>query len=111
MLAMQRAVAALPLPPDYALVDGNRLPELGCPAETLVGGDGLSLSIGAASIVAKVTRDRIMTALAAEFPGYGWATNAGYGTAEHRAGLARLGPCKHHRSSFAPIRKLLDASA
>jgi ribonuclease HII len=109
MLAMRRAVAALPSLPDHALVDGNRLPDLPCPATTLVGGDAKSLSIAAASIVAKVTRDRIMAALDAAHPGYGWAHNAGYGTAEHRAGLARLGPCEHHRTSFAPIRRLLDA--
>jgi ribonuclease HII len=110
MLAMRRAVAALPQPPGHALVDGNRPPDLACPATTLVGGDGLSLSIAAASIVAKVTRDRLMAALDAAHPGYGWARNAGYGTAEHRAGLARLGPCDHHRRSFAPIRALLAAS-
>ena len=110
MLAMRRAVAALPVAPDHALVDGNRLPTgLPCPAETLVGGDALSLSIAAASVVAKVTRDRVMAGLATSFPGYGWERNAGYGTAEHRAGLARLGPCPHHRRSFAPIRALLTA--
>jgi ribonuclease HII len=109
MLAMRRAVAALPQPPGHALVDGNRLPDLACPATTLVGGDARSLSIAAASIVAKVTRDQLMAALDAAHPGYGWARNAGYGTAEHRAGLARLGPCDHHRRSFAPIRALLAA--
>jgi ribonuclease HII len=107
LLAMRRAVDSLPAAPDHALVDGNRLPELACPAEALVGGDGRSLSIAAASIVAKVTRDRIMADLAGAFPGYGWERNAGYGTAQHRAGLARLGPCDHHRRSFAPIRALL----
>lgn len=111
MLAMRRAVDALPERPDHALVDGNRLPDLPCPATTLVGGDAKSLSIAAASVVAKVTRDRMMTALDAQHPGYGWATNAGYGTAAHRAGLDRLGPCEHHRRSFAPIRALLAASA
>jgi len=107
LLAMRRAVDSLPVAPDHALVDGNRLPDLACPAETLVGGDGRSLSIAAASIIAKVTRDRIMAGLAEMFPGYGWERNAGYGTALHRAGLDRLGPCIHHRKSFAPIRVLM----
>ena len=108
-LAMQRALAGLPSPPDAALVDGNRLPTLPCPAEALVGGDGLSLSIAAASIVAKVARDREMAELANRHPGYGWERNAGYGTAEHRAGLQQLGPCAQHRRSFKPIRLLLEA--
>lgn len=108
-LAMQRALAGLPSPPDAALVDGNRLPTLPCPAEALVGGDGLSLSIAAASIVAKVARDREMAELANTHPGYGWERNAGYGTAEHRAGLQQLGPCARHRRSFKPIRLLLEA--
>ena len=108
-LAMQRALAGLPSPPDAALVDGNRLPTLPCPAEALVGGDGLSLSIAAASIVAKVARDREMAELANTHPGYGWERNAGYGTAEHRAGLQQLGPCAQHRRSFKPIRLLLEA--
>ncbi len=76
----------------------------------VVKGDGLSLSIAAASIVAKVTRDRMMIRLAAEFPGYGWASNMGYGTAEHQTALARLGITPHHRRSFAPIRKILSES-
>lgn len=106
-LAMQRAVAALPRAPAAALVDGNRAPALACPCRTLVKGDALSLSIAAASIVAKVTRDREMTRLAAEHPAYGWERNAGYGTAEHQSALARFGPTVHHRRSFAPIRALL----
>ncbi len=113
MLAMSRAVADLAEAPGYApghaLVDGNRAPDLPCGVETLVKGDGRCLSIAAASIVAKVTRDREMTALAARFPGFGWERNAGYGTAEHRAGLARLGPNEMHRHSFKPIRKLLES--
>ena len=88
LLAMGRAVAALEVVPDLALVDGNRLPKLPCPALAVVRGDSLSLSIAAASIMAKVTRDRIMEALARRYPGFGWERNAGYGTAEHRAGLA-----------------------
>ncbi len=94
--------------PDAALVDGNRLPELPCPAEAVVGGDGLSLSIAAASILAKVTRDRRMAVLAKAHPGYGWERNQGYGTAEHRAALARLGVTPEHRRSFRPIREALN---
>ena len=86
MLAMQRALARLGITPDLALVDGNRLPDLPCPAEAVVGGDGLVPAIAAASIVAKVTRDRLMTKLDRRHPGYGWAKNAGYPTAEHRVG-------------------------
>ena len=108
MAAMQRAVAALAVPPSAVLVDGNRTPVLPQPAHPLVGGDTLSLSIAAASIVAKVTRDRIMTRLAADYPGYGWERNAGYGVAAHLAALAGLGPTPHHRRSFAPVRDLID---
>jgi len=107
-LAMRRAVDALGAPPDLALVDGNRLPSLPCPARTVVKGDGVSLSIAAASIVAKVTRDRLMARLAARYPGFGWERNAGYGTAEHQAALRRLGVTPHHRKSFAPIVKILS---
>ena len=107
-LAMARAVAALDPVPDAALVDGNRVPpDLPCRAEALVGGDGLSLSVAAASIVAKVTRDRIMGELARAHPGYGWETNQGYGTAAHRAALAQLGVTPHHRHSFRPIHNIL----
>ena len=109
LLAMRRAVVRLAQVPDLALVDGNRAPSLPCRVRTVVGGDRLSLSIAAASIVAKVARDRLMARLAADYPGYGWERNAGYGTAEHQAGLARLGPCAQHRRSFRPIRELLDA--
>ena len=108
LLAMRRAVVRLARMPDLALVDGNRAPSLPCAVRTVVGGDGLSLSIAAASIVAKVARDRLMARLALDHPGYGWERNAGYGTAEHRAGLARLGPCAQHRRSFRPIRELLE---
>jgi ribonuclease HII len=107
-MAMQRAIAALGCAVDVVLVDGNRAPPLSCRVQTLVKGDSLSLSIAAASIVAKVTRDRIMTDLAARFPGYGWATNMGYGTAEHQAALQKLGVTAHHRRSFAPVRALLE---
>ena len=109
MTAMARAVAALPDTPAFVLVDGDRLPSsLPCPGETVVKGDARCLSIAAASIVAKVTRDRIMGALALHNPGYGWERNAGYGTAEHRAALGRLGPTRHHRASFAPVKMLME---
>lgn len=103
MLAMRRAVLALPEMPGLALVDGNRAPDLPCAVQTVVRGDGKSFSIAAASIVAKVTRDRIMAGLAAAHPGYGWETNQGYGTAAHRAGLDRHGVTPHHRRGFKPI--------
>ena len=108
LAAMARAVDALGAPPpDHALVDGNRPPRLACPVECVVKGDGRSLSIAAASIVAKVTRDRIMAELAAAHPGYGWERNAGYGTAEHSAALDRIGPTPHHRRSFKPVAERL----
>jgi len=107
MLAMQRAVHNLPVQPDIALVDGNRAPDLSCPVRTVVRGDGLSLSIAAASIVAKVTRDRIMAELALKHPGYAWDRNAGYGTKAHREGLDRFGVTEHHRHSFKPIAAYL----
>lgn len=109
MLAMARAVMDLSEPsPDFALVDGNRSPDLTCDMECVVKGDAKSLSIAAASIVAKVTRDRIMAALDERYPGYGWARNAGYGTREHQNALARLGVTPEHRRSFAPIRNILS---
>lgn len=101
--AMARAVA--PLGPDHVLVDGNRAPRWHYPTTTIIGGDGRCLSIAAASIIAKVTRDRIMERLEADFPGYGWAANKGYGTPEHSAGLDRLGVTIHHRRSYAPIAR------
>lgn len=103
LLAMRRAVGRLPMPPDLALVDGNRAPPLDCPVRCVVGGDGVSLSIAAASIIAKVVRDRLMTRLDTRYPGYGWAANAGYPTAAHRAALLRLGPTPHHRLGFAGV--------
>jgi len=108
LLAMNRAVEALGVVPGHALIDGNRLPQLPCPASALVGGDRRSLSIAAASVIAKVTRDRIMAQLAADHPGYGWERNAGYGTAEHRAALDRLGVTVHHRRGFKPIARRLE---
>jgi ribonuclease HII len=111
MLAMQRAVAALPVAPNAVLVDGNRVPDLPQPAEAVIGGDGRVLSIAAASIYAKVSRDRIMAELAQTCPGYGWERNAGYGTRQHQEALASLGPTRHHRKSFAPIKKILESTA
>lgn len=106
LLAMRRAVAALPSPPDHALIDGNRCPALPIPATAIVRGDGLSLSIACASIVAKVHRDRQLTALASAHPAYGWERNAGYGTREHLAALSTHGITRHHRRSFAPVARL-----
>jgi ribonuclease HII len=111
LLAMQRAVAALPRAPDHAIVDGNACPALGCAATPVVAGDARCLAVAAASIVAKVTRDRMMTAFAADFPGYGWERNAGYGTPEHLAALKRLGPTPLHRAHFAPVAQLAFAFA
>jgi len=105
--AMNEAVRNLSTAPHFALVDGNRAPRLSCPVQTIVSGDARSLSIAAASIIAKVTRDRIMVALHEEFPGYGFARHKGYGTAFHHAALNELGPCIHHRRSFAPVAQLL----
>ncbi|HEV8678760.1 MAG TPA: ribonuclease HII [Stellaceae bacterium] len=111
LVAMARAVAALRVMPDIALVDGNIAPPLSCPVKTVVKGDALSFSIAAASIVAKVTRDRIMHSLAARYPGYGWETNVGYATAEHGAAIRRLGVTRHHRRSFEPVRLAISGPA
>lgn len=108
LLAMRRATRALPVAPDWALVDGNKDPELGIKTRTVVKGDAISLSIAAASIVAKVTRDRKMCSFAERYPHYGWERNSGYGTAEHRKGLRDYGVTPLHRRSFAPIRRILD---
>lgn len=113
LMAMCRAVEQLSLAlgckPAMALVDGNIAPPLeGCPVKTVIGGDGLSFSIAAASIIAKVTRDRLMVALAAAHPEYGWDHNVGYSTAEHLAALDRHGPTPHHRSSFRPVAAQLS---
>lgn len=106
MLAMQRAFHALPPRPASALIDGNRAPDLPCVVQTLVKGDARSLSIAAASIVAKVTRDNIMTRADARFPQYGFEQHKGYGTKAHRAALEAHGPCPIHRFSFAPIKHM-----
>lgn len=107
-LAMCRAIEGLGVTPAVALVDGNYRFKLPCDVTTVVGGDGLSLSIAAASILAKTARDRLMVALDAEHPGYGFAAHKGYHAASHVAGLARLGPCSAHRRSWAPVRAWLQ---
>jgi ribonuclease HII len=107
-LAMRRALLRLGALPDIALIDGNQPPPLPCAVKTVIGGDGLSLSIAAASVIAKTTRDRLMRALAARYDGYGWMTNVGYATEEHRAAILALGPTRHHRMSFAPLQLSLD---
>jgi ribonuclease HII len=111
LAAMRDALAALPRRPLAVLVDGRDVPDCPFPAVPLIGGDRLSLSVAAASIVAKATRDRLMAALAAEFPGYGWERNMGYGAKAHAEALSRLGVTPHHRRSFAPVRAALAAAA
>jgi ribonuclease HII len=102
-LAMARALARLPRPAELALVDGNQPPALPCAVRCVIGGDAACLSIAAASILAKVTRDRAMARLDVRWPGYGFAAHQGYPTALHREALARLGPTPHHRRGFAPV--------
>lgn len=107
LLAMRRAIIALPLEPTHCLIDGCQSPQPGIPCTCVVKGDSRSFSIAAASIAAKVTRDRIMADLAEDYPQYGWERNAGYGVPRHREALDLVGISPHHRKSFAPIRKLL----
>jgi ribonuclease HII len=109
MVAMQRAVAALPIQPDYVLVDGNRVPELCIPAQAIIKGDALVAEISAASIIAKVTRDREMCELDACYPQYGFAQHKGYPTAAHLAALQQHGVLPEYRRSFRPVKQLLDA--
>lgn len=105
MLAMQRAVAGLHLTPELAQIDGNRCPPLAMPAQAIIGGDALVPAISAASILAKVTRDRLLVELHQAHPAYGFDVHAGYGTARHMQALQQHGPCVHHRRSFAPVRQ------
>ena len=108
LLAMRRALEVLHPTPAFSLIDGNRLPDaLPCPAQTVIKGDSRSASIAAASIIAKVFRDRLMTQLHQDFPAYGWDRNAGYGVAHHLAALDLVGASPHHRRSFAPVAKVL----
>ena len=106
--AMAEAVRQLPEPPHSLLVDGNKVPDVPMPSLAVIKGDGRSLSIAAASIIAKVTRDQIMCELDADFPGFQWARNKGYGTKAHQDGLQNFGVTKHHRRSFKPIARLVD---
>ena len=107
-LAMERAVAGLPVQPDLALIDGNMIPHgLSIPARAIVKGDGVSVSIAAASIMAKICRDYVMWDLAQQCPGYGWETNAGYPSKSHKAALQNLGVTAHHRRSFKPVHNIL----
>lgn len=107
MLAMRRAVEGLSVRPGQVLVDGNRIPDLPMPAEAIIGGDDSVQQIAAASILAKVVRDRWMQRLEHRFPGYGFAAHKGYGTRQHLDALSSLGPCEFHRRSFAPVAKWL----
>lgn len=107
MLAMQRAVAGLHIAPDYVLIDGNRCPQLPMPSLAVVKGDSRVAEISAASILAKVTRDREMTELDLQFPEYGFAQNKGYPTVVHLEKLAALGATEHHRRSFGPVKRVL----
>lgn len=106
MLAMKRAVEGLEVPADYAMIDGNKIPDLNIPAECVVKGDANSMSIAAASILAKVTRDRLCAEYETEYPQYGFAKHKGYGTKLHREMILKYGPCKIHRMSF--LKKLLN---
>jgi ribonuclease HII len=108
LLAMRRAVDALQVVPEYALVDGNQMPRLAMPGRAIVSGDALEPAISAASILAKTARDAMMRSFDALNPGYGFAQHMGYGTPEHLDCLRRLGPCMLHRRSFAPVRRLVD---
>jgi ribonuclease HII len=110
LLAMRRAVDALRVIPEYALVDGNQMPRLTIPGRAIVSGDALEPAISAASILAKTARDAMMRTFDALHPGYGFAQHMGYGTPEHLDRLRRLGPCPLHRRSFAPVRGMLGAS-
>jgi len=108
LLAMRRAVLALSVAPEFALIDGNRCPDLPCPAEAVVKGDSRVAAISAASIIAKVARDHEMVALDAQYPGYGLAGHKGYPSPAHLAALQQLGVTPIHRRSFAPVRRLLE---
>jgi ribonuclease HII len=108
LLAMRRALGRLPLRPDHVLIDGDKVPrDLPCAATPVIGGDAACISIAAASIIAKVLRDRAMMRLSVRYPGFGWTTNVGYATDEHTQAIARLGATRHHRLSFAPCAQFV----
>jgi ribonuclease HII len=109
-LSMNRAIEDLNPQPEYILVDGNLDPGLNFKTKCIIKGDSISISIAAASVIAKVTRDNLMLKLDKEFPNYNWKKNKGYGTAEHRNALELHGPCKYHRKSFSPINKMLGVN-
>ncbi len=108
MLAMQRAVKSLSITPESVLVDGNRTPDFGLPAKAIVGGDGIEPAISAASIIAKIARDKLMSGYALEYPHYGFERNSGYPTKQHRQALIEFGVTPIHRRSFAPVRAILE---
>lgn len=110
LLAMQRAYEAMQTAACIALIDGNHAPQLNCKMQCVIKGDSISLSIAAASIIAKVTRDRIMRELAEAHPEYGFERHAGYGTAHHLAAIQAHGVTPHHRRSFAPVKQWLEAA-
>ncbi len=109
-LAMRRAVTRLPESPSMVLVDGKYGPSFACPSRCIIGGDDIEPVISAASIIAKVVRDRLMARLACRYPNFGWDTNVGYPTVRHHQGLREWGPTPHHRKSFAPVAALLNAA-
>lgn len=108
LLGMQQAIKTLTTSPNKVLVDGNKAPDFGIQAEAIIGGDGIEPAISAASILAKSARDQLMLDMDSEFPGYGFAQHKGYGTQQHLVAIKKLGPCIHHRKSFAPVKKLLQ---
>lgn len=110
-LAMERAYRQLRLKPKTTLIDGNSAPLLPCETITVIKGDSKSLSIAAASIIAKVTRDKIMEEIDKNYPHYGWKNNAGYGTKQHQDAITQFGICKHHRKSFRPVAEILENAA
>ena len=110
MLAMRRAIDDLSIKPTFVLIDGNRVPDIPFPSKAITGGDRKCLSISAASIIAKVTRDRLMHKLSLDHPEFGWNTNYGYATSHHRAAILQTGITRHHRKSFGTVRKLVSPS-
>ena len=110
MKAMKRAIKGLNVPIVGALIDGNKIPDLNIPAQAIIKGDSISISIAAASVIAKIYRDTLMQELALQYPHYGWESNAGYGTKKHIEGLEKHGITQHHRKSYAPIKKIIQSN-